>query len=185
MTSEKQMEANRSNALKSTGPCSPAGKARVAQNAVKHGLLAQDIVIEGESQAAFDYLRDRLLVQLAPVGEVELLLAERIIASYWRLRRAGRIEVDLFEIMKDNVLVLNKELHPERIPTSRPDLGIAVALDLSSINILSKLRRYETQVEHTMYRALHELQRLQAARLGQKVTAPVAIDIDISGPADG
>jgi len=52
MTSDKQIEANRRNARKSTGPQTPEGKAKVAQNAVKHGLLAEHILIQDESQAA-------------------------------------------------------------------------------------------------------------------------------------
>jgi len=47
-------------------------------------------------------------------------------------------------------------------------------------NTLGKFRRYEAYIDRTLYKALHELQRLQAARLGHKVAAPLAIDVDIS-----
>jgi hypothetical protein len=40
MTSERQREANRANARRSTGPRSPAGKCRASRNAVRHGLTA-------------------------------------------------------------------------------------------------------------------------------------------------
>lgn len=48
MTSQKQLEANRQNALRSTGPRTADGRAAVSQNAVRHGLRAQRVVIEGE-----------------------------------------------------------------------------------------------------------------------------------------
>jgi hypothetical protein len=46
---------------------------------------------------------------------------------------------------------------------------------------LAKLSRYETSMERSLYKALHELQRLQAARKGQPMPVPVAVDIDVTG----
>jgi hypothetical protein len=40
MASEKQISANRANALKGRGPCSAGGKARASRNATRHGLAA-------------------------------------------------------------------------------------------------------------------------------------------------
>jgi hypothetical protein len=59
---EAQIHANRANAQKSTGPRTPAGKAVVAQNAVKHGLSARLDVIRGEDQAEFDRHREGMLL---------------------------------------------------------------------------------------------------------------------------
>jgi hypothetical protein len=56
MTTEKQNEANRINAQKSTGPRTDEGKQRSSQNALKHGLLAKRSVIPGEDPAEFDAL---------------------------------------------------------------------------------------------------------------------------------
>ena len=47
MTSEKQAKANRRNALKSTGPKTPNGKAAIRYNATKHGLLSREILLPG------------------------------------------------------------------------------------------------------------------------------------------
>ena len=71
VTSLRQIEANRRNATKSTGPQTPHGKAVVALNAVQHGILSRQAVIQGESEAELD---KRLRGQLAPVGELELVL---------------------------------------------------------------------------------------------------------------
>ncbi len=88
MTSERQIEANRQNAMKSTGPRTPEGKAVVALNSMKHGLLCREVLIQGENEADLVGFEKRLRAQLAPVGELELLLADRIVSTAWRLRRA-------------------------------------------------------------------------------------------------
>ena len=96
MTSEKQAEANRRNALKSTGPKTPEGKDAVRLNALKHGLLSQEVLVPGEDEAALRELSERVSAELRPVGELEDLLAEQIIAAFWRLRRLRRVEAGIF-----------------------------------------------------------------------------------------
>jgi len=104
-TSEKQIEANKQNARKG-GVKTEEGKAIVKYNALKHGLLAKEVVItagEGvESQEEFNGLLDDLLKQLQTVGPVEEMLAEKIAIAYWRLRRAYRYEVGLIRHELDN-----------------------------------------------------------------------------------
>jgi hypothetical protein len=51
MTWQRQGEANGANVLKSTGPRTPAGKAVVALNRMKHGILSRVSFIKGESEA--------------------------------------------------------------------------------------------------------------------------------------
>ncbi len=75
MASEAQISANRANAQKSTGPRTPAGKAVASQNAVTHGFLARDTVLQGEDAGEFAVHRDRMLRDLAPAGDGELDLA--------------------------------------------------------------------------------------------------------------
>ncbi|MFT6773200.1 MAG: hypothetical protein ACJA1L_000909 [Paracoccaceae bacterium] len=88
MTTDKQIAANRRNAARSTGPKTEAGKAIVARNAVSHGLLSRRTLLVGESKAELTNLGKALRARLAPVGEVEALLADQIIASAWRLKHA-------------------------------------------------------------------------------------------------
>jgi hypothetical protein len=56
MTSTKQIEANRRNALASTGPRTQEGKAIVARNAVKHGLTAQSVLLPDEHEATIAWM---------------------------------------------------------------------------------------------------------------------------------
>ncbi len=78
MTSSKQVQANRRNALKSTGPKTAEGKATVRLNAMKHGLLSQEVLLPGEDEAAFAELGERLRAELQPVGELESMLVEAL-----------------------------------------------------------------------------------------------------------
>ena len=96
MTTEAQVLANRANAQKSTGPRTPEGKAKVAQNAVTHGLLAKEALVVGEDLDQFDLFRDQMRADLAPAGIVESLLVERIVGLSWRLQRAERFHTEAF-----------------------------------------------------------------------------------------
>src|SRR5918995_3036891 len=97
MTSDSKAEANRQNALKSTGPKTPEGKASVRHNAVKHGLLAQEVLLQEEDEEALRELDERLRAELRPEGEMEDLLVEQIVAAQWRLRRTRRVEAGVFD----------------------------------------------------------------------------------------
>jgi hypothetical protein len=92
MPTEKQIRANRANARKSTGPKSAHGKATSSRNALKHGLSAQKILIEGEDPAAFDRFRDAMFSDIQQRGELQIELVEQAISTLWRLKRVPRFE---------------------------------------------------------------------------------------------
>ena len=92
MSSMKQIEANRRNAQKSTGPRTEAGKLRSSRNAVKHGLCSEQAVIAGEDPADFDSLRDGFFDTWDPQDPVEESLVRQMITAEWRLRRLARLE---------------------------------------------------------------------------------------------
>ena len=85
--------ANRANAQNSTGPRTPEGKARRAQNACKHGILARQVVVadvDGAGVTEFEQLVTSLHAQFQPRDAIEHVLVDRIASCYWRLRRAQR-----------------------------------------------------------------------------------------------
>jgi hypothetical protein len=84
------------NARRSTGPKTPEGKAMVRLNALRHGLLAREVVLPGEDADAFEDLWNEVRADLSPVGPIEQLLVERIVNAMWRLRRLARAETALF-----------------------------------------------------------------------------------------
>lgn len=97
LLSEAKLIANRANAQKSTGPRTPAGKARVRLNALRHGIFASDVLIragEGAEDAeAFKALCAALTNDLAPAGALEALLVEKLAVIVWRWRRVLRYEL--------------------------------------------------------------------------------------------
>jgi hypothetical protein len=97
MTTQRQIEANRENAKKSTGPASADGKQRSSKNAMTHGILSQQILVHGEDPDEFDTFRKDLADDLSPVGPVEELLVDQMVSCMWRYRRLLRVETGLFE----------------------------------------------------------------------------------------
>ena len=95
-TSQRKIESNRQNGLKSTGPKTTEGKRAVRYNALKHGLLAKEVVIDSgdgkENRADFETLLSQLQEDRQPVGMLEELLVEKIASLYWRLARVYRAE---------------------------------------------------------------------------------------------
>jgi|SRR5579862_8025972 len=87
----EQVEANRANARRSTGPRTAVGKANSKMNAVKYGILAREVVLRGEAgserEQEFQSLYRQFWVHLAPVGPMETMLVERMVTTYWRLHR--------------------------------------------------------------------------------------------------
>ncbi|MHC4229729.1 MAG: hypothetical protein ACYSW0_20030, partial [Planctomycetota bacterium] len=79
MSTEAQINANRQNSQKSTGPRTVEGKAAVAHNALKHGLFSVDDVVFDEHQDDYDLLKEKLLIEMRPASYMELVLAERIV----------------------------------------------------------------------------------------------------------
>jgi len=79
MATDKQIEANRLNALQSTGPSTPEGKTVAARNAFKHGIFAEAPIIIGEDRTAFEALRDDYLDRFQPAGPDEEALVANLI----------------------------------------------------------------------------------------------------------
>jgi hypothetical protein len=139
--------ASRRNGAKSRGPKTPEGKARSAQNALKHGLRAQKhIVLLGESAAEFTALEAALLEELAPQGALQAALARRVVAAAWRLERAERLETELFT---ENRL-------------AGRSLGHALIRDGNGARAFDTLLRYRGGTLAELWRALRTLKALQA-----------------------
>ena len=97
MTSLKQIEANRRNALKSTGPTTPEGKERSRRNALRHGLTAETVIAALEDAEDYQAFEAAVIADYDAESAVERELVLRLASVLWRLRRATGIETALFE----------------------------------------------------------------------------------------
>ena len=88
MTSLKQIEANRLNALKSTGPTSEQGKMRSRRNAVRHGLTAETVIDGLEDPEDYKAFEAAVTADYDAQTAVERELVLRLASLLWRLRRA-------------------------------------------------------------------------------------------------
>jgi hypothetical protein len=171
-TSQKQIDANRENG-KLGGVKTAEGKAVSRYNAIKHGILCQEILLKNEDESALVELGKQLRQELKPMSEMELILVDRIIANTWRLKRALRGEKEMTESRMANAFLLS-------LSEKEKNLGEVLMDDFRGGDSYLKFTRYEMSLERGVYKALHELQRLQAARSGEKPPLPVAVDIDVN-----
>ena len=158
MSTEKQIEANRLNAQKSTGPKSPEAKARTRQNALRHGLTAEQAVLPHESAKDYDKLRAGMIQAHAPENVAEQALVEELINAYWRLLRLHRVETRYWEHLGGSY--------------NRGDQGVAEALIQSPDKQTRSFFRYYAQVEKSYYRALTAVNQLKRDREKGKSVKP-------------
>jgi len=97
MSSLKQIEANRRNALKSTGPTTDEGKERSRGNAVRHGLTAETVIADLEDAEDYQAFEAAIIADYDARTAVERELVLRLASVLWRLRRAIGIESGIFE----------------------------------------------------------------------------------------
>ena len=163
MTSKKQREANRRNALKSTGPKTIKGKAKSRKNAFKHGLTAEKIITLHEDAADFDALIDRLICELEPGSQMEQELSERIASVMWRLRRVPQIDAGLFTLRDNQLLEINRGEKSNDLP--QVDLAKALLHDALYGDGFSKLSHYENFLMKQLERNLELFHKLKATRI--------------------
>ena len=165
--SNARAAASRRNGAKSRGPKTAAGKARSARNALKHGLRAlQYVVLADEDAVEFQTLEVALLDELAPEGVLQVVLARRVAVAAWRLARADRMEVELFEERRWE------------------DAGVGMALirDGNGTRSFETLLRYRSAAIAEFWRALKTLKALQAEHadvLEQAAGADLALAVPV------
>jgi hypothetical protein len=169
MASQAQINANRKNALKSTGPRTKEGKETVSQNAVKHGLCANRNVIKSESQEEYNMFKDEMIADLAPIGAMEYMLADRIVCLSWRLKRAEFFQNMVIDALMDYEMALCRSFLRNALreaEAGNPELlmGHVINKDFSNSRTLDLLLRYERRIESYMYKAIAEFRKMQKMR---------------------
>ena len=173
--SNKKLEANRRNALRSTGPMSLEGKKQVSRNALKHGLTAEKFVVIGENIKELERFRDRMIEALKPVGIEQEVIAEKIIEIAIRLKRIKNIEAGMFnqEILEheadDEKSKIAKKVKvnsvQENVEFSGNELvrliGLAFGLDCKHGSALLKLNTIEDKLLNKYFKLIEILRDQQ------------------------
>ena len=140
MLSASRAAANAANALLSTGPKTDEGKARVSQNARKHGLTARDLVVPDDQREEFDQLLAEHTEELQPAGVIEQTIFDQLVRAAWDLRRIGRMQA------------------------AQCQNGVDPLMDETKRAEADRLARYHARAERSYYRALREIRVLQTNR---------------------
>ena len=143
MSTAAQQIANTANAQRSTGPVSPAGKARSAMNSHVHGLYAKHILVGAEDKLEYARMAQNYFIELHPNGEIEQTLFDEIIGAVWQLIRLRRMETEACAGKTTYTGMLDDEALQKK---------------------LDRLARHHTRIERTFHRCLKELKTLQAER---------------------
>jgi hypothetical protein len=163
MTTEKQNEANRINAQKSTGPRTDEGKQRSSQNALKHGLLAQRSVIPGEDPAEFDALVTWFENTFNPSNAYEASLVRQMADADWRLQRISHLEKAYLSSAVEDTLAHFKQFHrDEPEPDTVKLLGDILQNRVSQIGHFSRYETHQSSRLHRCFKQLIELRELNA-----------------------
>jgi len=153
MATAAQIEANRRNSQKSTGPRSPAGRAVSRFNALKSGIDAKSMIIPGEDPEELEALAANYQKEFQPASPLEQFLVDTIVGADWQLRRLRAIETSLW---------LYKGVEAG---------GYAEAF--ANDKAFDRLYRRMDAAERSLYRAKKELEKMrkEAAEAAEQETA--------------
>ena len=170
MATDKQIEANRRNAQKSTGPNTTEGKNIARANACKHGLAATTLLyspMRHEDRTEFEQMRSDLIHSWNPVGMKELQLVEMIAGAYARMQRLEKIESGY---MDGALATMQRRFGLADTPTSADDLGCGIAMgDEKNQLTFETLDRYRRNAWLDYDRAVRRLEAMQKGRREQDI----------------
>ena len=163
MTTKLKSETARLNGSHSKGPVTLEGKASSSQNALRHGMLSQTVVLEGESKDLFEQLLTSIAAELQPRTAIETGLIERMAIAHWRQMRTWAVQKASLDL---------EMTRPENAAASKPARFATVFKNLSdNSNLLNVVDRYESSFERGYYRALSYLMKLRE-NPGNQAAAP-------------
>jgi hypothetical protein len=171
MSSAKQIEANRANSLLSTGPTSPAGKAKVSHNAVKTGLTGRAVLLPSDDLAAYQAHIDRIFKLWAPEVDEEKRLTQSLADTLWRLERVPALEAGVFAIGRRELAAHFADEEDETVRKAMIEAQIMLSYrrDLNNLSIQeARLRRLYEKDETELKRLIAERKQAEKERQDQE-----------------
>jgi len=189
-------EVNRVNSLHSTGPKTPAGKARAARNSVRHGAYSEALTTLLESPEDYAALHAGLVADLRPQGSIEENLVDRMASLWWRMNRAKLVANQaLWMKYRERFITSVKQQASEiRYNQESPSGKILKPFleakhdDAEECRFLlaweqepqERLLRHEMSLERSFFKSLHELERIQDRRAGLPVAPVLTLDVNLN-----
>ena len=159
--SDKRLAANRANAQKSTGPKTPSGKRICSGNAIKHGILANAILIDGESRASFLELIASLEEEYQPSTPTQHALVAKIASAQWRSLRLLAVEsAGIIHEMRQQ----SGSAAAENMPTRAMLALRSLAGNSRHYELMS---RYEHRIDRQQHRSIEVLARLKEEEIAR------------------
>jgi hypothetical protein len=172
MASPAQINANRANAQKSTGPRSAEGKSASRFNTLKHGIDAASIVIPGEDPADYDALVAAYHEDFCPQSASESFHVDTMLRADWQKRRLQRVEADLY--------------HTVLAESPGNSLAAVLLAESPAAKLLIRVQRQIAAFERTWHRANNELRRARAeAQASNEGSFEKYLDFLCAKPAPG
>ena len=167
MTTPAQIEANRNNAGRSTGPRTADGKGRSSRNAVRHGFRSDLAVLPYEQADAWERHRDGVVRSLAPAGTLEEALACRVALCLWRLQR-----VAVYEAATATAAIESTKDEIERHRSGDP-IAVLLAPSTDDMRLLAKTEEELSKVRVHVGEAEAELAIVELLAAGADDATPV------------
>ena len=185
MASVRQLNANRRNARRSTGPKTDEGKHCSSRNNLKHGLYSDDVVLSGENLDDYFALTAEIEDEFKPATPTEEYLVHTIAAARWRLIRVLKTQKGVYERKIKSALANPHYKGAPTLPTGEKDpdaewcylLGDVAWTDAKFHNVFEKVSREEDRLHRRILRAVTELRKLQKVRREQESTDSAVNDL--------
>ena len=171
MATDRQIQANRRNARKSTGPRTPEGKAASRFNALQYGIHAESQCIPGEDPAELAALTRDYYGEYQPQGPTQRFLVDRLNLCHWLRQRYHRIQAELLGQLAFEV--------EERSQHDESEILIGHAFLRSTVvanDVVVKIFRQINANDRTYDRTLATLERLRAEAQDSKPDTPLAAE---------
>lgn len=168
MATDKQITANRRNALKSTGPRSPEGKARSARNGVHHDLSNRHFILASECPLAFEKFLHVFYDEHRPATPTETTLVDTMAIARWRLMRLEGFEAAVIDYEEQSPAISPLgalDAAPDAAPPPGPvrsSLSYRRAAD--SGRSIETMSRSAARLQHQFNSALDRLIRFRYMR---------------------
>ena len=169
--SAAQLEANRLNAQKSTGPRTEEGKNKCKLNAFRHGLTSQVAVMTDPDRDAQEKFIKAYVADVKPEGAQETQLVQALAFECWRMNRIRTIEENEFAFGFNN--------NPGNIEALHPEIHAAMTQSYTFFSKPEKfalLSLYEQRLHRNFHRNMNlwrELKKEREARVNAQATAEV------------